>query len=233
MAIIQNFDGTLGQADLQTQIGAAEAGAGPVDGLSTAVLAGASVTAVVFDTSILLAGPVSTLVTTGMPSPPGNIPYVRGQCLIHSASVDEIAFVPKDENTLAARAVSFLQSFGWTRPQAIGITANIRYEGNFDPAALGDSGTAYGLCQWRGSRQTDFATSSQGLPLVGSTFREQLQFILWELNNTYHVAGGLLRATTNPTDAATVVCVNYEVPKNPAIDTPIRVAYALHLDAIL
>jgi Phage tail lysozyme len=58
--------------------------------------------------------------------------------------------------SLPQRALNFFVAHGWTRPQALGLIANIQAESSFNIKGTGDGGTAFGLCQWRGSRQTNF-----------------------------------------------------------------------------
>jgi hypothetical protein len=235
MSIIQNFPASLTLAQLQELVDHAEPGVGPVDALSVSQLNNSSITAITFDTAVIITSPVSVLVEATGAAPPSLIPMARGQCLIVGQVKELIAYVAKDENLLAARSVSCLQAFGWSREQAIAIASSIKSESSFNPAAVGDENTgspAYGLCQWRGSRQIDFE-NSQHRPLNGSTFHEQLEFISWELDHTEHVAGGLLRAANTIEDATKVVCVKYERPQNPAIATATRIAYAKQLDGNL
>lgn len=108
-------------------------------------------------------------------------------------------------------AMDFFTGEGWTPEQAAGIVANLQAESydRIDPAAIGDKGRAYGIAQWRGSRQQDFERVA-GKPLKGSSLEDQLSFVNWELNNTESSAGKRLKRTTTAAEAAAVVDEFYE-----------------------
>lgn len=115
----------------------------------------------------------------------------------------------------ASEAMQFFQSKGWTKEQAAGIVGNLQVEsGNFSPAVLsgqkrGDGGKAVGVAQWHPDRQAKFQ-QVMGKPLVGAPFKDQLEFIHWELNNTEKKAGNLLRSATSAAQAAEIVDKYYE-----------------------
>lgn len=117
----------------------------------------------------------------------------------------------------AREAVDALVKMGWTREQAIGIAANLQQESNFDPEAIGDNGKAYGLAQWDPDRQAMFK-KVMGKDIVGSSFREQLQFLDWELRNTEARAGKRLKMETTAAGAAASVSKNYERPANEQLE---------------
>ncbi len=100
---------------------------------------------------------------------------------------------------------------GWTREQATGIAANLKQESNFNPAAVGDGGKAYGIGQWHPDRQANFK-KQYGKDMQGSTLEEQLAFLQWELMNTEKAGGDKLRKTTNAQDAAEAVSRHVERP---------------------
>lgn len=110
------------------------------------------------------------------------------------------------------QAVSYFQSQGWTRPQAIGIVANLDLESRMEPGInqIG-GGPGYGLAQWEGPRQRDFAAWS-GHDIRGSSFAEQLRFVQHELTGTERAAGNALRGATDARSAAEIVCRLYERP---------------------
>ena len=58
-----------------------------------------------------------------------------------------------------------INTMGLNNAAACGILANIYKESSFNPHALGDSGTSYGICQWHGSRWDRLKTycSNNGL----------------------------------------------------------------------
>lgn len=121
----------------------------------------------------------------------------------------------------AAEAMRFFISKGWTKDQAAGIVGNLQTESiNFSTSVLsgkvkGDGGLAVGLAQWHPKRQAKFQ-EIMGKPVIGSTFREQLEFVQWELNNSHSDAGKRLRETTDARTAADVVDQFYEVSSRAA-----------------
>jgi hypothetical protein len=115
----------------------------------------------------------------------------------------------------ASEAMQFFQSKGWTREQAAGIVGNLQVEsGNFAADVLsgqrkGDGGRAVGVAQWHPPRQAMFQRV-MGKPLIGSSFKEQLEFVNWELNNSEKKAGDLLRGANSAAAAASIVDQYYE-----------------------
>ena len=78
--------------------------------------------------------------------------------------------------------------------------------------AKGDNGQAYGIAQWHPDRQAAFQKWS-GKNIVGSTQKEQLAFVNYELTQGAESrAGALLRAATNARQAGDVVARYYERP---------------------
>ena len=108
------------------------------------------------------------------------------------------------------------QGGGYTLQQAAGIIGNLQAESgaNLDHTAdTGDGGNAYGIAQWNRVASPDRVANFErymGVPLRGSSFRKQLEFITWELRNTENRADVRLRATTTAADAAAVFDQYYE-----------------------
>ena len=128
----------------------------------------------------------------------------------------------------AKQAFDTFVAAGWTKEQACGIVANIHAESRFNFQAIGDSGTAFGLCQWRGDRQTLFNTAFNH-PITASTFQEQLDFITFELRKGAALekkAGAALEKETTPGAAASTFCRLYERPRHPDKDSEIRAELA-------
>jgi hypothetical protein len=133
---------------------------------------------------------------------------------------------PANTLAMAQQAFTAFRAKNWTPEQACGIVANIQAESSFDfRNTSGDSGTAHGLCQWRGGRQTDFVNKF-GHPIAASSFEEQLEFIDFELNNKEQAAGDALKQTTTPSAAAAIFCRMYERPQFPNTDSQIRAGLA-------
>lgn len=122
----------------------------------------------------------------------------------------------------AQKAFTQLIQAGWSAAQACGIVANIKAESNFDfTNNTGDGGTAAGLCQWRGSRQTLFKTKFDR-PIQNSTFEQQVEFITFELRHGEPLekkAGKDLVNRMTAGDAAESFCRLYERPLNPDKDS--------------
>jgi hypothetical protein len=133
-----------------------------------------------------------------------------------------------DSNTLSAqRAKGYLRDLGWTNNQAAGLVGNFQQESgvNLDPSIVSPDGTSYGIAQWTGTRQNIFQ-QVYGKPIQGTSLKEQLDFVHYELNNNEKAAGNALRATTTPTQAALVVSNQYERPNAAFAKNSQRVAYA-------
>lgn len=133
-----------------------------------------------------------------------------------------------DSNTLSAqRAKGYLRDLGWTNNQAAGLVGNFQQESgvNLNPSAVSPDGTSYGIAQWTGPRQNLFQ-QTYGKSIVGSSLKEQLDFVNYELNTTEKAAGNALRNTTTPGQAALVVSNQYERPDPAFANNSQRVAYA-------
>ena len=111
--------------------------------------------------------------------------------------------------------IAYFQSQGWSRAAATGIASNVSFESKFDPKAVGDGGSAYGLGQWHKDRQDAFKTWS-GKDIRSSSMEEQLAFIQHELtqgtDQGARRAGEKLRNTNDPYDAGAIFSGLYERP---------------------
>jgi hypothetical protein len=115
------------------------------------------------------------------------------------------------ETGSSTEAIAFFESKGWTKEQAIGIVANLQAESgaNLRTDDLGDGGKAYGIAQWHPDRQQRFRTV-YGKPIQEAGFKEQLEFVNWELNNSEKPAGDSLRKSTTIEEATAIVNQKYE-----------------------
>jgi hypothetical protein len=109
----------------------------------------------------------------------------------------------------AREAIDFFVGKGWSKDQAIGLAANLQVESNFRTNALGDSGRAYGIAQWHPDRQQIFQ-KVYNKDIRQSDFKEQLEFVNWELNNNEKRAGARLREAKDAADAAAIIDQFYE-----------------------
>lgn len=113
---------------------------------------------------------------------------------------------------------------GLSNAAACGILGNVRAESNFNPKALGDGGTSYGICQWHSSRWTDMKTYCNANGYDWTTLEGQLHFLTYELSNVYTVTYGIIYDNNDNVDASNTengaynvgyyFCINYEKPAN-------------------
>ena len=115
----------------------------------------------------------------------------------------------KSETGRPEEAQAFFESKGWTKEQAAGIVGNLVVESRLKTDALGDGGQAYGIAQWHPPRQAKFR-QVYGKDIRQSSFREQLEYVNWELNNSEKAAGNALRQATTASEAAAIVDKKYE-----------------------
>ncbi len=115
------------------------------------------------------------------------------------------------ETGSSIEAMEFFQKRGFTKEQAAGIVGNLQAESgpNLKTDSVGDGGKAYGIAQWHPDRQAIFQ-NVYGKPIRQSTFKEQLEFVDWELNHNEKAAGNKIRATKTVEEAAAAVDMYYE-----------------------
>ena len=87
---------------------------------------------------------------------------------------------PADMQQHHSDVASVLSGGGLSNHVVAGFLGNFEVEGGYG-GALGDSGTASGIAQWRGGRRTAFQQRFGKEPHQ-ATASEQAQFVLWELN---------------------------------------------------
>jgi hypothetical protein len=128
----------------------------------------------------------------------------------------------KGKNIVSKKSVSaYLKSKGMSDNHRIGILANIQGESEFDSAnQTGDNGTAWGLFQWRLTRQTNM------VKYVGADWKTdwqgQIDFALQEPEGRRY-----LSAKFKTYEQAVEQWVrDFERPKNPWADTVKRITYA-------
>lgn len=119
----------------------------------------------------------------------------------------------------AKQAIDFFMSKGLTRAQAAGIAGNLLYESGFNPSAVGDGGTSFGIAQWHNGRGAAMKQWTVAHGYSSTSFKGQLEYLWHELNGGESYALGKLRATTNAYDAGMAFCRYFE---RPAVINPAR-----------
>jgi hypothetical protein len=109
---------------------------------------------------------------------------------------------------------------------AIALVAMASAESAFDPTALGDKDTAYGLWQLHEERTSLICNGGQGYKGCGIDVKarvlagnagvmEQCQAIDWELAHSEHTAKAAILAATSVYDAAVAATTKYMRPGAP------------------
>lgn len=123
--------------------------------------------------------------------------------------IDNAAPAPPGQSAVAAT----LSAAGLPAPVVAGFLGNFEAEGGYS-GAKGDGGTAHGIAQWRGERQTNFQRVI-GKPVSQASHEEQAKFVLWEMQNpeaagmTVGQRDAILAAKT-PAEAAALIDQYYE-----------------------
>lgn len=121
----------------------------------------------------------------------------------------------------AQLAFNYFVSKGWTPVQAAGIVGNLMQESGpgLDINVVGDSGTAFGIAQWRGDRLDALQAYAAANGVPWQQLSTQLAFVDQELRTTESRAGEALRAATT-VDGATAAMIGYERPAGWTAATP-------------
>lgn len=119
----------------------------------------------------------------------------------------------------AQQVIDFFMAKGLTRQQAAGIAGNLLHESNFNPSAVGDGGTSFGIAQWHLGRGDAMKAWTQANGYSPTSFRGQLEFLWHELHHNERNAFNKLLATTTAYDAGMAFCRWFE---RPAVISPAR-----------
>jgi hypothetical protein len=130
--------------------------------------------------------------------------------------------------------IGTLMNLGWTRPQALGMVANIARESGGSAGITGDGGAAYGLAQWHPDRQAAFAKwAGHDIRDPKTTREEQLGFMDYELRQGgERGAGNALKNVSDAASAAAVVSKMYERPADKEGEASRRADLARSYDAM-
>lgn len=109
-------------------------------------------------------------------------------------------------------------TMGLNTAAACGVLANIEAESSFNPTVYGDGGTSYGICQWHNGRFTSLKNWCNKNRYNYQTINGQLNYLQYELKNSYPSVWNKLRTVSNSAtgayEAAYYWCYYYEVPAN-------------------
>jgi LysM repeat protein len=119
----------------------------------------------------------------------------------------------------AQQTIDFFMSKGLSREQAAGIAGNLLYESGFNPSAVGDGGTSFGIAQWHAGRGAAMKQWTVANGYSSTSFKGQLEYLWHELNTGESYALGKLRATGTAYDAGMAFCRYFE---RPAVINPAR-----------
>ena len=89
--------------------------------------------------------------------------------------------VPNSDN--ARYVFDRLKAAGYTDEQAAGVIGSLIQESNLDPGAKNPDSKMYGIMQWDTNRRNQFKKII-GRDIQGSSIKEQVDFMLWEAENT-------------------------------------------------
>lgn len=130
-----------------------------------------------------------------------------------AAAPTEYATGKSNEETV----YNFLKAvMGLNTAGACGVLANIRAESNFNPTALGDGGTSYGICQWHASRYTNLKNWCSANGKDYKTIDGQLWYLKHELEQSYSSVLQYIRNVADTAagayDAGYRWCLKFEIP---------------------
>ncbi len=114
-----------------------------------------------------------------------------------------------------------LENMDFNNAGAAGVLANVSRESNFNPRALGDNGTSFGICQWHAAR---YEALKRFCEREGYDYRSldgQLNFLQEELSSTAYyqnnVLDPILSVKNNKKgayNAGYIWCYYFEIPAN-------------------
>lgn len=121
--------------------------------------------------------------------------------------------MPADVQSRANMARDHFVKLGYSPAQAAGIVGNLVQEsGVRSDGAVGDSGTAFGMAQWRGERFTRLKRFAASRGKDWKDFTTQLDYIDMELKN--HETDAYRRLmSAQSVDEATAAFISYERPQ--------------------
>ena len=90
-----------------------------------------------------------------------------------------------------------------------GVLANLQGESGFNPHKIGDSGEAYGLCQWQGARLNQMVEYCEEHGYNPVSLEGQLNFLIHDLKNNYIYAYDQVRLCEDSENGALQATYNF------------------------
>lgn len=122
------------------------------------------------------------------------------------------------------------QVLGLNVAGAVGVVTNIINESNCNPAAVGDGGTSYGICQWHNTRNTALRNWCSQNGKNYSALDGQLWYMKHELEKSYSAVLSYIKAVENTAggayNAAYRWCLRFEIPADTVATSERRGALA-------
>ena len=122
------------------------------------------------------------------------------------------------------------QVLGLNVAGAVGVVTNIINESNCNPAAVGDGGTSYGICQWHNTRNTALRNWCSQNGKNYTTLDGQLWYMKHELEKSYSAVLSYIKAVENTAggayNAAYRWCLRFEIPADTVATSERRGALA-------
>lgn len=132
-------------------------------------------------------------------------------------STKNYKLIVKDrQNTVTGDGYNYIYSyltdvFGFNKAATCAILSNIKFESNFQ-TDIGDN--YYGLCQWGGNRRDNLYTYCTNNGFDPSSYEGQLNFMYYELTNSYpsvlQYLNNLENSASGAYDGAEYFCEIYE-----------------------
>ena len=142
-----------------------------------------------------------------------------------------------DKESSKEYAVFFRDYAGLNNAVIAGILANIQRESSFDPTSQGDSGNAFGLCQWNKLRQKRLDALCERAELNRDDVMTQEIFMIAELQVYYPAIWNQLLWLEETEEeaalAAEIFCKEYEKPAQMEEEKEIRSQLAKYYFSLL
>lgn len=140
-----------------------------------------------------------------------NTPISSPEKALTDVNVNVAAFTPTASVSQKAKEViKFFMGKGYSKEISSGIAGNLFAESHLDHTRhQNGGGPGFGLAQWEGPRQADFKRV-MGKDIHGSSVKDQLEFLNWEMNNSQKNRIKPLYGAKSPAQAAELFAKHFE-----------------------